>query len=75
MAGETNYPIREDWEEYYKFLEAIRRTGVCNMWGAGIYLVECFNDQFHEMTELKANNILVNWMNNYDKLNEKYGWQ
>ncbi len=29
MPNTEKYPIREDWEEYYKFLEAIRRTGVC----------------------------------------------
>lgn len=75
MAGESNYPIREDWEEYYKFLEALRRTGACNMYGASVYLVECFNDPFHEMTELKANDILINWMNNYSELDKKYGWR
>lgn len=75
MAAETNYPIRDDWEEYYEFLEALRRTGVCNMYGAGVYLVECFNDPTHEMTELKAKNILINWMHNYSELNEKYGWR
>jgi hypothetical protein len=64
-----------DWEEYYKFLEALRRTGVCNMYGAAKYLVECFNDPFHEMTELKANNILISWMNNYSELDKKYGWR
>ena len=30
MANEK-YPIREDWEDYYKTLEGIRRTGICNM--------------------------------------------
>lgn len=75
MAEETNYPIREDWEEYYKFLEALRRTGVCNMWGATEYLIACFDDPTHEMSELKAQNILINWMNNYSELDKKYGWR
>ena len=65
----TTYKIRDDWEEYYKFLEALRRTGVCNMYGAAIYLVECFN-----MSNTEARNILVNWMENYTELNEKYDW-
>lgn len=64
------YPIREDWEEYYKFLEAIRRTGVCNMWGANIYLVEAFH-----MSTKESQEILVNWIENYDALNQKFGWQ
>jgi hypothetical protein len=64
------YPIREDWEEYYKFLEAIRRTGVCNMWGAYIYLVEAFH-----MSNEESKEILVNWIENYSALNDKYGWQ
>jgi hypothetical protein len=68
----NKYPIKEEWEEYYKTLEAIRRTGVCNMWGAGIYLKECFPDELSEQT---ANNVLVNWIHNYNELNQKYGWQ
>jgi hypothetical protein len=68
---EQKYPIREDWEDYYKTLEAIRRTGVCNMWGAGIYLKECHR----ELSEQRANDILMNWIRNYKALNEKYGWQ
>lgn len=64
------YPIREDWEEYYKFLEAVRRTGVCNMWGANIYLVEAFH-----MSNKESQEILVNWIENYDALNQKFGWQ
>ena len=68
---DTKYPIREDWEEYYKTLEAIRRTGVTNMWGAGIYLKECYP----EMSLKDADGILMNWIRNYRALNEKYGWQ
>lgn len=65
------YPIREEWEEYYKVLEGIRRTGMCNMWGASIYLKEFCP----ELSEKLSQAILVNWINNYDALNEKYGWQ
>lgn len=71
-SATEKYPIREDWEDYYKTLEAIRRTGVCNMWGAGVYLKECFPKQ---LTEQQANEVLCNWINNYSQLNEKYGWQ
>ena len=61
--------IKDEWEEYYKFLEALRRTGVCNMFGAGVYLVEAFS-----ITSKEANEILTNWMSNYEALAEKYQW-
>lgn len=64
------YPIKEEWEEYYKFLEALRRTGVCNMWGASIYITEAFH-----VSDKDAQNILCNWITNYDALAEKYSWR
>jgi hypothetical protein len=68
---ENKYPIKDEWEEYYKVLEGIRRTGVCNMFGAGIYLQEFCP----ELTEDEANTILSNWMTNYSELDKKYGWR
>ena len=68
----NEYPIREDWEEYYFTLEGIRRTGVVNMWGASPYLRECFPNK---LSNEEAREILCNWIHNYDKLNEKYGWR
>jgi hypothetical protein len=68
---DEKYPIREEWEEYYKVLEGIRRTGVCNMWGASVYLKEFCP----ELSEKLSQAILVNWISNYEKLNEKYGWR
>lgn len=67
---EEKYPIRKDWEEYYKVLEGIRRTGVVNMFGAAVYLEEFCP----ELTERQAQEVLVNWMKNYAALGEKYGW-
>ena len=64
-------PIRESWEEYYKVLEGIRRTGQVNMYGAAIYLKEFCP----ELTEEEARDILANWMDNYGELNEKFGWR
>jgi hypothetical protein len=72
MPEYEKYPIREDWEDYYKTLEAIRRTGVVNMWGASPYLKECYP---RELSDKEAQEVLCNWIHNYDKLNEKYGWQ
>lgn len=69
--NKEKYPIKEEWDEYYKVLEGIRRTGVCNMWGASIYLKECCP----ELSEKESEEILCNWISNYDALNEKYGWQ
>ena len=68
---ETKYAIREDWEEYYKVLEGIRRTGVCNMFGAAPYLKEFCPELSHK----ESQTILVNWIHNYNALNEKYSWQ
>ena len=68
----NKYQIREDWEDYYKTLEAIRRTGVVNMYGAAPYLRECYPD---ELTNDQAKDVLINWIENYKELNEKFGWQ
>ena len=65
------YPIKEEWVEYYKVLEGIRRTGVCNMCGASIYLKEFCP----ELSEKESQEILCNWIHNYNKLNERFGWQ
>lgn len=69
VTKEDKYPIRDAWEKYYKFLEALRRTGVCNMWGASVYIEKTF-----ELPEKEASDILCNWIENYDKLAEKYDW-
>lgn len=65
------YPIKEEWVEYYKTLEAIRRTGATNMWGASPYLQACYP----KMTEAEADEILCNWISNYNELNQRFGWQ
>jgi hypothetical protein len=71
MSNVEKYPIKEEWDEYYKVLEGIRRTGVCNMWGAATYLKEFCP----ELSEKEANDILCNWISNYSTLNEMYNWQ
>lgn len=72
IENENNkYPIRDDWDEYYKVLEGIRRTGVCNMFGAAEYLKEFCP----ELTTTQASEILMNWITNYNTLNQRYGWQ
>ena len=71
MGDKEKYPIKEEWDEYYKVLEGIRRTGVCNMFGSAPYLKEFCP----ELSEKEANDILMNWITNYTELNNRYGWQ
>ena len=68
---ENKYPIKDEWEEYYKVLEGIRRTGVVNMFGAAPYLKEFCP----ELSENESKEILCNWITNYNTLNERFGWQ
>ncbi len=68
---EIKYPIREDWEDYYKVLEAIRESGITNMFGAAPYLTELCP----ELSTNESREILCNWMSNYDELSKKYGWR
>jgi hypothetical protein len=65
------YPIKEEWEDYYKILEAIRESGITNMFGAAPYLQELCP----ELSREEANKILCNWISNYKELNKKFGWQ
>ena len=69
--ADTKHPICEEWMEYYKTLEGLRRCGVVNMWGAAPVLRECYP----EMSEEKAKDVLLSWIANYDELNERFGWQ
>ena len=66
-----NYPIKDEWEDYYQLLETIRQSGITNMYGAAPYLKEFYP----ELSIKEAQNILVNWMKNYDELNKKYSWR
>lgn len=67
---ENTNEIREDWYEYYKTLEAIRDSGIVNMYGAAPYLAE-----YCEIDEKLARQVLINWMKNYSKLSEMFGWR
>lgn len=70
MANEK-YPIKQEWTKYYNALEVIRETGITNMFGAAPYLREVFP----ELSRMESNEILCNWMENYDTLSEMYGWR
>lgn len=71
MSESKNYPIKEEWVEYYKILEGIRRTSATNMWGASPYLKEFCP----ELSEQEARDILLSWIENYTELNQMFGWQ
>jgi hypothetical protein len=70
MANEK-YPIKQEWTKYYTALEIIRESGITNMFGAAPYLREVFP----ELSRMESNEILCNWMENYDTLSEMYGWR
>lgn len=67
---EKKNPINPAWKTHYQTLEAIRRSGETNMFGAAPYLAE------YDSIDIKlAREILTNWMQNYDELCAEYGWQ
>lgn len=63
-------PIKQEYEEYYIYLEELRLSGETNMWGATPYLVCRYN-----LDTVRANEILFSWIDNYDELAEKYQWR
>ena len=61
--AESKYPINSEWKDYYKVLEGIRRSGICNMWGAA--------DPLNQLTgcgSKRAEEVLLSWIENYDEL-------
>ncbi len=65
-----DHPINDKHTEHYQYLERLRRSGDTNMYGATPYLMRQFG-----LTYKEAGEILAEWMENYDELNDKYGWQ
>lgn len=59
----ANYQINKEHINYYKTLEAIRRLGVCNMWGAAPYLADMGN-----IPKEKAEEVLLEWITNYNEI-------
>jgi len=56
--------------DYYDYLEALRKSGVTNMFGASPYLEEEFG-----LSATEARKILLDWMHNYEKYSEERGWK
>lgn len=61
------HTINPEWKEYYMTLEVIRRSGICNMWGASPYLAE-FTGIDHKL----AKEVLCSWIKNYSELKNLY---
>mgnify|MGYP001166297077 CR=1 FL=1 len=49
-------------EEYFAYLEDLRKSGVTNMFGAAPYLQEMF-----DLTEKTSKQVLSEWMRSYEK--------
>lgn len=58
--------MKKEWQKYYDFLEELKQSGVTNMFGAVLYLLEMF-----DIDRKLASEILVNWIYNYDEINGK----
>lgn len=59
--------MKEEYKEYYIYLEKLRQSGATNMFGAGPYLQRAFG-----LSSKDADEILCNWMKNYDAIADKY---
>jgi len=59
--------MKEEYKDYYLYLETLRESGVTNMYGAAPYLESAF-----DLDKKTAREILSNWMNNYDEIAKKY---
>ena len=63
----NKHPINHDWKEYYIILEAIRQSGITNMWGAHPYLAEVAG-----IGQELARDVLCSWIKNYHEIKETY---
>ena len=50
-------------EEYFKFLNELRDSGITNMFGAGSFL----EDEFPELNRQEAKEVVLEWMSSFDK--------
>ena len=48
--------------EYFEYLDALRESGVTNMFGAGAYLEDHF-----DLTRYEAKDILLEWIQSFNK--------
>ena len=53
----------KEWIDDYRYLESLRQSGACNMFGSSKYLMDEY-----DYSEKEARKIVVSWMQNYDEL-------
>lgn len=56
---------KDEWKDYYQYLEELRQSGATNMFGAAPYLAKAYPLALGE-----AIKILGSWMENYSQLIE-----
>jgi hypothetical protein len=61
----SDKPIKEEWNDYYCFLNNLRASGITNMFGGAPYLMSSF-----DLPKKLAVEILLNWMENYDEVKD-----
>lgn len=49
-------------KEYFEYLDHLRESGVCNMFGAGSYLEKEF-----DLDKKDARKVLVSWIEGFEK--------
>lgn len=54
-------------EEYFTYLDELRKSGVTNMFGAGMYL----RDEFPELSRSKSHEVLGEWMKTFSDRHPK----
>ena len=51
-----------DHQEYFAYLDALRESGVTNMFGAAPYLMDEYG-----LSRSEARTVLMSWMQNFEK--------
>jgi hypothetical protein len=61
MASQKRRTTMTTYTEYFEYLDALRESGVTNMFGASPYLEGSFG-----LTRKEANKVLKDWMTTFD---------
>lgn len=56
----------DEGNEYFKFLDDLRESGLTNMFGAGAFL----EDEYPELNKQEAKAVLMDWMDSFDESGE-----
>lgn len=59
-VGWVAHPDEQEWDDYFRFLDALRESGETNMFGARPYLMDEFG-----VSEERASDILKRWMKTF----------